>query len=172
MVVFEDEASLSNTATVSYNWSEKGRQPTVCQPQRKKERKTIFGCVCPENGVMVTDIADKGNTSTFFSFLMKTVRAFAGKKLYMVLDNVRFHHAKRLKPILERYKHKIELIFLPPYSPDLNPIERVWWLMRKMVTHNRWVYSMEKRIDDFNLWINNTSAGQIKKICNLIENIY
>jgi putative transposase len=172
VVVFEDEASLSNTATVSYDWSEKGRQPTICQPQRKKERKTIFGCVCPENGTLVTDIADKGNTVTFFRFLMKAIEAFNGKKLYMILDNVRFHHAKRLKPVLERYKHKIELIFLPPYSPDLNPVERVWWLMRKMVTHNRWVQSMEVRIDNFNEWVKNTSAEQIKRICNLIENIY
>ena len=69
--------------------------------------------------MLVTDVADKGNTVTFFRFLFKAVRAFAGKKLYMVLDNVRFHHAKRLKPILERYKHKIELIFLPPYVADL-----------------------------------------------------
>ena len=49
----------------------------------------------------------------------------------MLLDNVRYYHAKRLKPTLERYKHRIELIFLPPYSPDLNPVERLWWLMRK-----------------------------------------
>jgi len=133
---------------------------------------TIFGCVCPENGKLVTDVADKGNTVTFFRFLIKTARAFAGKKLYMVLDNVRFHHAKRLKPILERYKHRIELIFLPPYSPDLNPVERVWWLMRKMVTHNRWVQSMEKRIDIFNEWKEYTTPEQIKKVCCLIENIY
>ncbi|MDR2065206.1 MAG: transposase [Prevotellaceae bacterium] len=43
----------------------------------------------------------------------------------MALDNVRFHHTKRLKPILERYRGSIELIFLPPYSPDMNPVERV-----------------------------------------------
>ena len=122
--------------------------------------------------MLVTDVADKGNTVTFFRFLFKAVRAFAGKKLYMVLDNVRFHHAKRLKPILERYKHKIELIFLPPYSPDLNPVERVWWLMRKRITHNRWVQAMENRINDFNNWVDNISAIQIKRICNVIENIY
>jgi len=74
----------------------------------------------------------------------------------MVLGNMHFHHAKRLKPILEKYKHKIVLIFLPPYSPDLNPVERVWWLMRKSVTHNRWVKSMEQRIDSFYRWTANT----------------
>jgi len=100
------------------------------------------------------------------------VRAFEGKKVYMVLDNVRYHHAKRLKPILERYKHRIEFIFLPPYSPDLNPVERIWWLMRKEITHNRWVKSMEQRISDFLLWSENTDCQKIKKICSLNENIY
>lgn len=118
------------------------------------------------------DIADAGNTITFFSFIVKVVTTFKGKKVYMVLDNVRFHHAKRLKPILERYGHMIELIFLPPYSPDLNPVERVWWLMRKKVTHNRWVLSMDKRIEQLNQWINTTPPDQIKRVCNLIENIY
>ena len=51
----------------------------VYQPLRKKERKMIFGCVCPETGMLVTDTANKGNTVTFFRFLMKAVEAFDGK---------------------------------------------------------------------------------------------
>ena len=171
MIVFEDEASLSNTATISYGWSKRMNQPKICQPQRKKERRTIFGCVCPQTGKLVTHVAETGNTVTFFKFLRIVVQAFEGKKVYMILDNVKFHHAKRLKPILERYSHRIELIFLPPYSPDLNPVERVWWLMRKELTHNRWVKSMEQRICDFNAWCENIEWVKIKKVCNLIENI-
>jgi transposase len=49
----------------------------------------------------------------------------------MVVDNVRYHDAKRLKPILEKYKNRLEIVYLPAYSPDLNPIERIWWYMRK-----------------------------------------
>jgi putative transposase len=67
----------------------------------------------------------------------------------MVLDNVMYHHAKRPEPILERYRHRIELIFLPPYSPDLNPMERIWWYMRKKITHNRYVETMVARIEAF-----------------------
>lgn len=68
----------------------------------------------------------------------------------MVVDNVRYHHAKRLKPILEKYKNRIELVYLPAYSPDLNPIERIWWYMRKKITHNRYLESMDIRIEKFN----------------------
>ena len=89
----------------------------------------------------------------------------------MVLDNVRYHHSKRLAPILERYNARIELIFLPPYSPDLNPVERVWWVMRKEITHNRYVKSMEERINDFEKWSNNIDKEKNKNICNLIVNL-
>jgi putative transposase len=117
---------------------------------------------------LVTQVAERGNTVTFFKFLMIVLQTFRDKKVYMALDNVRFHHAKRLKPILERYKHRIELIFLPPYSPDLNPIEPVWWLMRKEITLNRWV----QRIYDFEQWCDKTDCQKIKNNCKLIENIY
>lgn len=64
----------------------------------------------------------------------------------MVLDNVRYHHAKKLQLFLENHKERIELIFLPPYSPDLNPMERIWWYMRKKITHNRFIYDFNERI--------------------------
>jgi putative transposase len=91
----------------------------------------------------------------------------------MVLDNVKYHHAKRLKPILEKYKHRIELVFLPPYSPDLNPMERVWWFMRKKITHNRFMEKMENRIEAFRNLMNQfqTQNDLGKSLCNLFENI-
>lgn len=173
MIVFEDEASLSNTATVSYMWAEKGRQPKINQKQRKRERKTLFGCIEPETGIVVTSKADKGNTVSFFSFLLLVVKTYPGRKVTMVLDNVPYHHAKRLKPILERYKHRIELLYLPPYSPDLNPIERVWWYMRKKVTHNRYVQTLEARIKNFDDFIYDFKVENEtgKKLAKLIVNI-
>jgi transposase len=62
----------------------------------------------------------------------------------MVVDNVRFHHAKLLKKWLIN-NTKLELVYLPPYSPELNPIERAWWYMRKKITHNRYVKTLKER---------------------------
>jgi putative transposase len=173
VVLFQDEASLSNTATVSYKWAEKGKQPGINQKQRKRERKTLFGCIEPKTGIVVTAKADKGNTVTFFRFLLLVAKAYQDRKIVMVLDNVPYHHAKRLKPVLERYKHRIELVYLPPYSPDLNPIERVWWYMRKKITHNRYVKSLEERIANFDNFIeefmfeNQTGKNLAKLIVNI-----
>jgi putative transposase len=141
-------------------------------PQRKKERKTIFGAVNTRTGDLLTQVSDRGNTVSFFSFCVQCVRANAGKKVYLILDNVKYHHAKRLKPLLEKYSERIEFIFLPAYSPDLNPQERVWWLMRKNVTHNRWLKTMNDRINKFNEWSQNTKKEKIRSVCNLFENIY
>lgn len=120
------------------------------QKQRKRQRKTLFGCVEPKTGKVVTSVEDKGNTLSFFSFIVKTVKSFDGRKIVMVVDNVKYHHAKRLKPILHKYKDRIELVYLPAYSPDLNPIERVWWYMRKKISHNRYLETMSDRILKFN----------------------
>ena len=80
---------------------------------------------------------------------MKVVKMYPDHKVVMVVDNVRYHHAKRLKPILEKYKHRINILYLPAYSPDLNPVERIWWYMRKKITHNRYVENMVDRIKCF-----------------------
>jgi len=56
---------------------------------------------------------------------------------FTLLDNARYHHAKILQPWLERSERQVKLHFLPPYAPHLNPIERLWGVMHKCVTHNR-----------------------------------
>lgn len=110
----------------------------------------MFGCVEPTTGKVVTNIEERGNTVTFFKFLVKVCRQYPNQKVIMVVDNVRYHHAKRLKPILEKYQNKLELVYLPAYSPDLNPIERIWWYMRKKISHNRYLETMDIRIEKFN----------------------
>ena len=142
---------MSNTAEISYKWSEKGEQPVIKQKQYKRERHTLFGSVNPISGDVIVQKAPTGNAETFKKYLKKVLHFYRNSKgnIYMILDNVKFHHAKKLKPFLERMKDKIELIFLPAYSPDFNPIERVWWYMRKKISNNRYVDSLQNRMIEF-----------------------
>lgn len=168
MVLYEDEFSLSNTATVSYQWALRGQQPKVKCKQRKRERQTVFGTVCPESGQIVISFTDKGNSETFIKHLRKVIKVFKGKHLILVLDNVKYHHAKRLTPFLSKHPN-LEFMFLPSYCPDLNPIERVWWLMRKRITHNRYVESMQERKIKFWMMFSHylKPNEELKKICVL-----
>lgn len=151
MFLFEDECSMSNIAVVSYKWSEKGKQPIIMQKQSIRERCTLFGSINPITGEVIIQKAEKGNAKSFKKYLKKVLRHYksATGKIHMILDKVRYHHAKAIKPFLVKSKDKIELIFLPAYSPDLNPIEIVWWYMRKKIANNRYIESLSERMKNF-----------------------
>jgi len=57
--------------------------------------------------------------------------------IHVFLDNARYHHAKLVREWLARPGCRIKLHFIPPYCPHLNPIERLWGLMHRNVTHNK-----------------------------------
>ena len=97
---------MSNTADVSYKWSEKGVQPLIEQKQYKRERQTLFGAVNPISGEVIVQQAQRGNAKTFKKYLKKVIKYYKNTngKIHMILDNVRFHHAKLLKPFLEKNK--------------------------------------------------------------------
>ena len=166
-MLFEDEFSLSNTATISHTWSPVGEQPKTLSIQRKRERVTGFGSVNPLTGQLIAGFAQSGNTRTFKKHLRKVLKTYQGKgKIIMYVDNVRFHHARILKPFLEAHP-ELEIRYLPPYSPDLNPVERVWWYMRKCITHNRYLSALKERIAKFWQLFSNCMAPnqKLKNIC-------
>jgi transposase len=100
-------------------------------------------------GQLVANFAQTGNADTFKRHLRKVLKAYKVKqKIIIYVDNVRFHHAKILNPFLEAHP-KLEVRYLPAYSPDLNPVERVWWYMRKRITHNRYLSSLKERVAKF-----------------------
>jgi transposase len=104
-------------------------------------RKSIayFGGVRIGDGQFVHHKAEIFNAESFKIFLQTLLRSRKrGKKVLVILDNARYHHARDLKPWLKKNRCHIELLFLPPYSPDLNPIERVWKLTRRLCTHNQY----------------------------------
>lgn len=67
--------------------------------------------------------------------------------MIVVVDNATYHHAKAIQPWLWEHRHCLRLDFLPPYSPDLNPVERVWKLTRRLCTHNRYFPGLEDLIE-------------------------
>ena len=105
----------------------------------------IFGAVSVDTGRLVVSQENKFDAITFLSFLKQLLRhRRKGRLMVVVLDNARWHHANLLKPWLRKHRHLLRLDFLPPYSPDLNPIERVWKLTRKLCTHNRYFPVLEE----------------------------
>ncbi|MHB1811680.1 MAG: transposase [Thermoplasmataceae archaeon] len=102
------------------------------EPNRKGI--SAFGAVNIRNGKLITKITDRYNALTFLEFLSTVHARFPDSIL--VLDNAMYHHAG----IITDYAFLIgvDLLFLPSYSPKLNPIERVWKLVKKNANHNRY----------------------------------
>lgn len=131
----------------------------------------IFGAVCVDNGRLVTSQENKFNSMTFLSFLKQLLRhRRKGRKMVVILDNARWHHARLLKPWLRTHRHVLRLDFLPPYSPELNPIERVWKLTRRLCTHNRYFPTLEELghviFDQFEIWRKPNET--LKRLCVVI----
>ena len=117
-------------------WSLKGCQPEIYTYGGRK-RQHLVGAVDPNKGDLHLAFSETLKASQFQHYLEGLLARYpVPKKLIMVLDNARAHHSKELKPFLKANKDRLELVFLPPYSPDLNPMEWFWKLLRKMVTHN------------------------------------
>jgi transposase len=117
--------------------------PEIKDPilQHVPTRKSVacFGAVSVGSGQFVRMMCTIFNAATFQDFLKRMLRQHTpGRRMFLVLDNVRYHHAILLRPFLRRNAQHLRLLFLPPYSPQLAPIERVWKLARRLATHNRY----------------------------------
>lgn len=109
-------------------------------------RKSVacFGAVSLSSGKFVHSMCETFDAVTFETFLKTLLRHRSrDTRMVLVLDNARYHHAVLLKPLLRKYRAVLTLLFLPPYSPQLAPIERVWKLARRLATHNRFFATLD-----------------------------
>ncbi len=121
-------------------WAPKGQQPRVLSASTR-QKVGFFGAVNLKTGVLLTKDAPTFNGETFGDFLGYLLQATQGK-VYLILDNAKWHKARVLKEFFIQNQDRLVRIFLPPYSPELNPAERVWRITRRLVTHNRYFPSV------------------------------
>lgn len=115
-------------------------------PTRKSV--AVFGAVCARDGQLAVRRESKFNALSFQGFLSQLLRRRRrGKKMLVVLDNARWHYARDLRPWLRRHWEVLRLDFLPPYSPELNAIERVWKLTRRYCTHNQYFQTLDQLVE-------------------------
>jgi len=99
----------------------------------------LSGAVHIRSGQLLTQFDEKFDAMTFQNFLEELLgREARNQRLVVIVDNARYHHGNLLKLFLRKHRKRLRLEFLPPYSPKLNPIERVWKLTRRLCTHNEY----------------------------------
>ncbi len=107
----------------------------------------LFGAVRLEDGKLMAQQWDVFNGETFEIFLTHLLRnRRPPRKMVVILDNSKYHRSQSLQSWLWEQRRFLRLDFLPPYSPQLNPIERVWKLTRKICLHNRYFPTLKDLI--------------------------
>lgn len=136
-------------------------------------RKSIgyFGAVCLRKGELFTQREDQSFNAQSFWMFLQALEAHVRQRPYRVVlisDNAKYHHAVLHKEWREEEQRHIALDYLPAYSPQLNPIERVWKLLRRRYLHNQHFKTLEEIAttvqSEFAIWSQPNET--LRKLCD------
>ncbi len=128
MIGFFDETSPQTTSNTQRLWS--FTKPIICK-NTTKLRANTFGFYAL-NGNSVIDFKENSKKESICEFFGEIMSRNPGKTIVIILDNFSSHKAKDTAKFTE--ENGIILVFLPPYSPDLNPIEFIWKSIKKVIS--------------------------------------
>ncbi len=130
-LVFLDEAGLHAAMTRSHVWVKKGTEYIERTPMNWGTNLTLLGAMRLSGWVLLSSMFKTVNADRFVDWLKKKLLRKLRKGDVLVLDNLPAHHDERVIPLCALYG--VRVIYLPPYSPDLNPIEPGWALQKQHV---------------------------------------
>ena len=117
-----DETGLSNQANYGRSFAPRGETPALPRPAARVSRSMISGLT--NRGTPRFMVYDGARTAaTFLAFLRRLVKGAAGRKLFVVVDNLRVHRARVVEAWARANPERIELFYLPPHAPAHNPDE-------------------------------------------------
>jgi transposase len=116
-----DEAGFRSDHQTGTSYSPKGQTPVI-KSTGKRFRVNMISTVTNKGTLRFMLFEGTFTAKVFLGFLKRLTKG-SEAKIFLILDNLRVHHSKALKPWLEKNKDKIELFYLPSYSPELNPDE-------------------------------------------------
>ena len=133
-ILFEDEASFSMLGSLAYTWAPRGKQPTIKTSGNRKSYK-VFGAIEYGSGKLhYKGHTGKLNAETYIDFLKYVLRSKRGHVI-IIHDGAPYHRAKAVKEFIKSKKERLTAKQLPAYSPDFNPIERLWRKAKRDGTH-------------------------------------
>jgi hypothetical protein len=136
-ILFEDEARFGRVQDPKRCWAKKGFRPQV-KAQMIREYTYAYGAVEPINGKLTSLNLPHSDSACMSIFLKEVAVQYANKYVVMFMDQASWHRSKELE-----IPKNIHLLYLPPYSPELNPVEMAWKSIRKAFFHNTYFNSLE-----------------------------
>lgn len=156
---FFDEGRFGLMPYIGKFWALKGIKPfSKVKPGYKNFY--IYSSVSSHTGETFSLILPWANTEMMNKYLTEFGKYYSTKKLLVILDQAGWHKSKDLV-----VPQNIELMYLPPYSPELNPVERLWLWLRRHVCKNRVFESIEFLMDELELVLQNMTKEKLSTLC-------
>lgn len=163
--VFQDEVEVNTNPEIGRMWMFRGRQATVQTPGTNKKRHLAGSMHWRTAQVFLTQARpDQRRDSSLFidhlDELRRRLRRY--KKIHVICDNAGFHTSREVVEYLWKWEGRIEVHLLPSYSPDYNPIERVWWHLREEITRNHRCKDLGELVAKVVTWLEERSPFQVE----------
>ena len=156
---FFDEGRFGLMPNIGKCWALKGEKPySEVKPSYKNFY--VYASVSPFTGESFSLILPWANTEMMNIYFDKINEKYRHKRLIMIMDQAGWHKSKDLK-----IPNNIKLVYLPPYSPELNPAERLWLWLRKHVCRNRMFESEESLMDELESSLHDMTKEQVRTLC-------
>jgi transposase len=121
----------------------------------------LYSCVSPLSGESFTLFLPEVNTDMMNIFFEELVKEYPDKEIIIVMDQAGWHKTKDLK-----HPDTVTPLYLPSYSPELNPIEKLWQWLRKEVTHNAVFHKFEDMMDALEKEIRRLTSEKLAQLCH------
>jgi transposase len=140
-IYFMDGVHPQHNTIASYGWIKKG-QTKHLKTNNGRQRTNINGALNLKTKELLYVEDKQINSQTMIALLEKIICKQKKGKIHIILDNARYYHSHIVKDFLKEHP-RIVLKFTPPYSPNLNIIERLWKILKKKVVHNKFYLKFE-----------------------------
>lgn len=121
-IYWGDETAVSSVEHYPRGYAPKGKTPVLVLSQRQRERINLISAVTNRGTMRFMLYRETMTAQVLIRFMQRLIKD-AGRKVFLVLDNLRVHHSKVVQAWLEKHRDQIEVFYLPSYSPELNPDE-------------------------------------------------
>jgi putative transposase len=132
----KEKLDINTNPEIGRMWMRRGQRAHIPAPGTNQKR-SVAGSIHWRTGQVFATEGPKRDSDLFLEHLDELRRRLRRyRKIHVICGNAKFHVSEPVRVYLWEHRDRIELELLPAYSPDANPVERVWWLLREHVTRN------------------------------------
>jgi transposase len=147
-MVYIDESGIEMGITKDRGWSKRGKKISCKRSGKRYERINIVAALVNNKSIAPMTFYGSCNTNLFNEWIEKFLLKELKPKQILVMDNASFHKSSKTVKLIEEAGCRI--IFLPPYSPEFNPIEKFWANMKRWLKNNiTEIKQLNELIDQF-----------------------